>query len=508
MVDYSKWDKLAALISSSDEDEESNNVEREKHKYDAMLKDKFNKSYINTNKIITDNEDDMKMITPPKNKASNEILTVDNGIDDDIKSKAQENNTSDDVPIEDVPIEIQESIFEFHNPILQAADQLFDEYKTKYAKEIREMKEAHLKIKLTPTNSTGFNVISTYLLNIIFEFAINPNEEVPFSNDKDKYNAETDPRRFPIILQSVCKNWRETIIQNDEFFEGPIEFLIRGGKCRGMNWKKLCITPAVYLNKFCQWYYIEDMNEKEKQLYDEILAQHGFIQDENELNDEFGLGLDAPQTNIFLMLECIKICRNTTSISLDGNLCDEIFYYIRKYCNNLTRFDLSYCRYGNVEWFRHFNYNEKLKETLWELELNRSYWINDQVMKYLSVLNNIQRISLGRLYNITAKGIMHLFEGNKKKEMRDILLTRGMRFYNDTVEMMKCIIKNGEKIMRIDFSECEGFTDDCLQLLEDKNALPQLTQLNISYTNCSQQQVDKVKKLRENIEIDFYEREW
>merc|ERR1711951_186464 len=98
---------------------------------------------------------------------------------------------------------------------------------------------------------------------------------------------------------------------------------------------------------------------------------------------------------------------------------------------------------------------------------------------------------------------MYLFEGDKECQMRNIHLTRGMRWANDTDEFMKLMIRNGTKMVQLYFQECEGFHDGMLELLEDTEALPELRALNVMYTGCSQEAVDRLQKKRPDLEIDF-----
>merc|ERR1712012_974869 len=120
---------------------------------------------------------------------------------------------------------------------------------------------------------------------------------------------------------------------------------------------------------------------------------------------------------------------------------------------------------------------------------------------YLRNLRNLQSVEMDRLYGVTARGLMCLFEG--ENEMRNILLTRGMRFSNDTDEFMELMIQNGRKMVQLDFSECEGFHDGLLELLEDPEALPELRRLNVMYTCCSQEAVDQLQRKRPDLDIEF-----
>ena len=115
---------------------------------------------------------------------------------------------------------------------------------------------------------------------------------------------------------------------------------------------------------------------------------------------------------------------------------------------------------------------------------------------------------MDRLHGVSAKGLMYLFEGTQQREMRNIHLTRGMRYYNDTVEFMKLMIRNGSKMVHFEFSECEGFNDEMLKLLEDPHALPELQAINVRYAGCSQRAVDRLQKKRPDLDIEFEECEY
>eukprot|EP01084_Bolivina_argentea_P164426 285860_1 len=472
------------------------------------MRDKFNTSiHRNTNKTIK--------------KPANETITQD----DDFKLPPV-NDDLEDQDIDDITDAFDQQFFDKHYeeiaPVFLASNKTYDKYKAKYANEIGAISDASKKIKPPTATRTEYQIqnkinqwshqISIDTLNIIFQFAININEKVLHANDMKLYDMNKDPRRFTIILVHVCKNWRLCCLNNDEFWHGVMEWVVRGGKHRDMTWKKLMTVPSKYLNKFCTSYNVENMTEDEKIQYDKILAENGFGNDDSD--DEYGYYDESFQTNVFLIIQCLKYCGNTWRVYLSGVLCDDIFYAIGKYCNGLRQLSVPFIQSGNSIWFRHLvKEDSKCMDTLFRINLERSYWVDDDALKYLGKLRNLQSIEMDRLYSISANGLKYLFEGEngevRGKEMRNIYLTRGMKYYNDTVDFMKLMIKNGNKMIQFEFTECEGFNDDMLKLLvNDKNALPDLRAVNIRYTGCSKKMVKRFEQNRPNVEIDFEEAEW
>eukprot|EP01083_Nonionella_stella_P103868 297107_1 len=492
MVDYSKWDKLAALISSSeDEDDIDNN--NGSNKYDGLLKDKFNVS-IHSNKVIT---------------SSNKQTPQD--IDDNYKSESEDD--LNDMAAVEPDSDFLDAHYEQMAPIFHASNVLYNAYEEEYHDEIHAIAESSKKIAAPKPTRSQYEIdnhlnhwchICMDSLNLIFEFAINPNDEVPHRNNETLYDAEKDPQRFTIILSRVCKHWRQCCLNNDDFWYPVMEFVLRGGKHRGISWKNLLCVPKKYLSQFCKVYNIDDMTDSEKEMYHQTLIEHGWEMDDDEI--DFANGC---QTNPFLLIQCLKHCPNTHSVYLSGILCDEMFYAMGKYCNDLRRLTMPYIRGGSCDWFRHLvKEDSKCMDTLFEVGLERSYWVSDEVLEYLGQLRNLQSIEMDRLYGISASGLRCLFEGDRGKEMRNIYLTRGIRDADDDgVEFMELMIKNGTKMIQFDFSECEGFHDDMLRLLEDKKALPNLRYINVRYTGCTAKQVKRLQAKRPNLEIDFEERE-
>merc|ERR1712228_674113 len=128
----------------------------------------------------------------------------------------------------------------------------------------------------------------------------------------------------------------------------------------------------------------------------------------------------------------------------------------------LRSLSLPYVRSGNPVWFRHLVKDDsKCMDTLFEVQVARSYWVNDDVLRYLGKLRNLQSIEMDRLYDVSAEGLSYLFDDDRETVMKNIHLTRGMKSEYGTIEFMKLMIKNGGQMMQFDFSECEGVMECC-----------------------------------------------
>lgn len=541
MVDYSRFDKIAALLSSSDDEEEYSH----ERNYDDLLSDKFNVSiHKNGNQSTSKPDDDTKhsehtnpylddslftaqqQFNPHANKEYIAQHSIQN--EEDIASMGntygfQVHDDVEDDDLDQIANAADEAFFERHYseiaPIFVASTRMYQEHKAMYSDELKAMATASETISLPHSVRSEYQIthrINEYshcipmdTLRLIFEFSINPNDPVPNGNwdQKDQYDANQDPRRFPLRLLMVCKNWRLCIMKNDQFWSPVIEWLVRGGKERGMSWKKLVTVPEKYLRQFCTWYCVDKFTTSEREEYLRILKENGCLENEDGDSDgaDWGLGggtngFDEDMeynTNAFLLIQCLRVCVNTYSVSLSGLICDDLFYAMGTFCKSLRRLDMQYVRMGNGDWFRHLvKEGSGCMDTLFEVDCGRSYWCDDTVLRYLGKLRNLQSVLMDRLYSVTARGLMYLFEGEKECQMRNIHLTRGMRWANDTDEFMKLMIQNGKKMVQLDFQECEGFHDGMLELLEDTEALPELRALNVMYTGCSQEAVDRLQKKR------------
>ena len=147
-------------------------------------------------------------------------------------------------------------------------------------------------------------------------------------------------------------------------------------------------------------------------------------------------------------------------------------------------------------------------DTLLDVSIERCYWVGDEVLQHLGQLRNLQSITMDRLHMVSARGLTYLFEGEARREMRNIQLSRGMRYANHTQQLIKWMIKKTPKLQCFDFSECEAFNDEMLHMLEDKDALPELREISIRYTACSRVAVQRLKDKRPTLDIDFEENDW
>ena len=93
--------------------------------------------------------------------------------------------------------------------------------------------------------------------------------------------------------------------------QAVMESVLRGGKHRGMSWRKLVLTPPKYL-ELCRWYRVEDMSEEEAEQYYRLLREHGH--EVTQCDIDF---LDGMHFNAFLEIQvCFALHRITLSCDL------------------------------------------------------------------------------------------------------------------------------------------------------------------------------------------------
>merc|ERR1712228_256808 len=191
-------------------------------------------------------------------------------------------------------------------------------------------------------------------------------------------------------------------------------------------------------------------------------------------------------------------CPEIYSISLDGTLCEDIFFVIGVWCKLLRELNFSYCKASNG-WLRWIaNDAMTVTDTLWYVTVERSWWCDDETLWYLSHCKNLATVSSEK-WNVSGSGLLDLFKGCP--DLLSLRLDRCVDEDGEWEEAFKCLADTNAKIEHISFNGCEGFNDECLAYLMQPSSCPKLTELTIHYHGCSQKMIRKFQKKRPNVDI-------
>ena len=401
--------------------------------------------------------------------------------------------------------------YQTDSKIIKYSNTIYNNYMTYYKKELNSIENAKNVILNPKCIDVNKNNDINYLYSHLIPYSIML-DIFGMLCCKGKNRGNKLENNVVITLQYICKNWRILVMENEYLFEGIMYSIVKP------SWKLLVLTPKKYL-KYLNNYMIDVFDVKYKDIFGVNLLEKYFELIEFKMNsDDEACGFDINyyqrmQMDVFLLIKLLPYAPNIYNINFSGELCDEVFYIIGKYCNNLTKIDLSHIQHGNPHWFRHLTNNDNINISMKELILDRASWISDDELKYFSKFKNIFRINMDRLHMITPMGLQHIFKNCSN--LHEITLSRALKnvAYNscnnkDMLQAIKDMIYNCDKLVYIQFNECELFNDDCLQLMMPAYVLPNLKELEINHTNCTFNVVQQFKQSKPDINVHFYQNDF
>eukprot|EP00484_Ammonia_sp_Unknown_P015000 CAMPEP_0197080860 /NCGR_PEP_ID=MMETSP1384-20130603/214344_1 /TAXON_ID=29189 /ORGANISM="Ammonia sp." /LENGTH=457 /DNA_ID=CAMNT_0042519751 /DNA_START=40 /DNA_END=1413 /DNA_ORIENTATION=+ len=299
-----------------------------------------------------------------------------------------------------------------------------------------------------------------------------------------------------LALVLVCKTWREFVLKQEESDEKLHELLwypVLHKFSHDLDWKHLVLIPDKYLKLM----YNAEPREMSK---DENKKYRSLIHDDD---GEDELDFMCKDSNIPLLLAIFEKCPRLYSIHLSGELCVDLFFDIGDKLQQLESITFSFTKNSDSSWFWHcISPESSLVKSLRMVRVERSYWFDDEACFYLSHCKNLVSFSAEKPW-ISSDGIRDLFAGCTNLQSIDLFKPEMLYNYEgdqDLSEAFKELAEKNTAIRYIGLDSCGAFNDRCLMYLMQEGACPQLQELNVTYSACTQQKIDEFMEKRPNVD--------